>query len=354
MTNDLVYDQRMHRICSSLSNDYEILLVGRERKVSKNLAQTPYRTKRLKCLFDKGKLFYLEYNIRLFFYLMGQSADCICAIDLDTIVPCYFISRLKRIHRVYDAHEFFTQLDEVVSRPPIHRVWQSIEKTMVPRFRQGYTVSEGIAHEFRLRYGVEYELIRNMPKLSPTNDGPVIRDLVIYQGAVNHGRGLDQLVMAMKQVNGRLLIAGDGNYMGELRSIVKRENLDDKVELKGMMRPDELWSITPQARVGVNPFTSKGMNQFLSLSNKFFDYIHALVPQVTMNYPEYREINKETRVAILIDNTDHNTLAQGINEILHNEKLYGELRQNCRSARDIYNWNNEEEKLKEFYRRLFK
>src|SRR6266511_4771316 len=106
VTNDLSYDQRMIRICTSLSlAGYHVTLVGRKQK--KSIAPDPasFHQKRLSCFFEKGKAFYIEYNIRLFFFLLLKKSDLICAIDLDTILPCYFISKLKNTNRVYDAHE---------------------------------------------------------------------------------------------------------------------------------------------------------------------------------------------------------------------------------------------------------
>jgi hypothetical protein len=105
VTTDLTYDQRMIRICTSLANaGYDVMLVGRKMKASLPLTVQPFKQKRLFCFFEKGKLFYAEYNIRLFFYLLFKQMDCISAIDLDSILPCYFISRIKKITRVYDAH----------------------------------------------------------------------------------------------------------------------------------------------------------------------------------------------------------------------------------------------------------
>ena len=99
VTTDLTYDQRMIRICSSLAvAGYQVVLVGRKLKSSLPLVEKPYSTKRILCFFEKGKLFYAEYNIRLFFFLLFKKMDCICAIDLDTILPCYYISVVKKFH----------------------------------------------------------------------------------------------------------------------------------------------------------------------------------------------------------------------------------------------------------------
>ena len=67
VTNELNYDQRMIRICSSLSmNGYLVTLIGRENNNSPKLTQQTFQQKRLFCFFNKGKWFYIEYKIFLF------------------------------------------------------------------------------------------------------------------------------------------------------------------------------------------------------------------------------------------------------------------------------------------------
>ena len=101
VTNDLNYDQRMIRICTSLAQaGYSVTLIGRRFAKTPALAPRPFGQKRLFCFIRTGKLSYLEYNLRLFFYLLFKKADAVCAIDLDTILPFYYISKLKLIPRV--------------------------------------------------------------------------------------------------------------------------------------------------------------------------------------------------------------------------------------------------------------
>lgn len=318
-------------------------------KVSLPLQPAKYRQKRLSCWFQKKFLFYAEYNLRLFFFLLFQRGDCICAIDLDTIIPCWMVSSIKKIKRAYDAHEFFSQLDEVVSRPFIFKTWHGIEKFMVPRFRKGYTVCHSLAEEFHKHYRVDYAVVRNVPLYEETLPTVTQKTLILYQGAVNKGRGLDSLVLAMKTVDSTLVICGSGNYMDELATIIRANELHDKVILKGMLLPGKLKEITAEAYVGVNPFQRKGLNQYLSLSNKFFDYIHAGVPQVTMNYPEYRAINEKFEVAVLIDTPGPNEISTAINRLLVDRELHERLKNNCMLARKEYNWQKEEKLLLDFY-----
>ena len=344
----------MQRICSSLADaGYEVLLVGRKLKTSLPLSEKNYRQQRIKCWFNKGKLFYSEFNIRLFFFLFFKKMDCICAIDLDTIVPCYYISRLKRIKRVYDAHEFFSQLDEVVNRPNIYRFWRRIEKTMIPKFEHGYTVCDSLAEEFKKSYNANYKVVRNVPVLIEQEQQKRSGDFILYQGAVNKGRGLDKLALAMKNVNGKLWVCGNGNFMDEMRSVVQANNLSEKVIFFGMLPPGELKKRTAQAYIAINPFERTGLNQYLSLSNKFFDYIHADIPQVTMNYPEYKKVNDQFKIAELIDDLAPETISKAINDLINNKELYSGLKQNCFRAKQELNWQNEKDKLLSFYKELF-
>ncbi|HEX6848112.1 MAG TPA: glycosyltransferase [Chitinophagaceae bacterium] len=354
VTNDLSYDQRMQRICGSLADaGYEVLLVGRKLETSLPLSKTNYDRRRLKCWFNKGKLFYSEFNIRLFFFLLFKRMDCICAIDLDTILPCYYISKLKGIKRVYDAHEYFSQLDEVISRPGIYRFWHGIEKRMIPEFQYGYTVCEGLSNEFKRNYNANYKVIRNVPLLLEPVEQSATEDIILYQGAVNKGRGLEKIVLAMKNVNAKLWVCGNGNFMNEMRLVAKANGLDSKIDFFGMLSPDELRKRTAQAYIGVNPFERTGLNQYLSLSNKFFDYIHAGIPQVTMNYPEYKKINDQFKIAELIDDLETQSISNAINKLFRNKELYLQLKQNCLKAKEELNWQKEKDKLLNFYKELF-
>jgi glycosyltransferase involved in cell wall biosynthesis len=353
VTTDLSYDQRMIRICTSLANDgYNITLVGRKISSTIPLTAQPFKQKRIKCLFEKGKLFYAEYNIRLFFYLLFKKMDCIGAIDLDTILPCYFISKIKKTKRVYDAHELFCEMKEIVTRPGIYKMWKRIERFTVPKFSNGYTVNQPIADEFKKMYGVNYEVIRNIALLKEIQPLEKKEKFILYQGAVNEGRSFETLIPAFKNVNYKLIICGDGNFMQQAKQLVADNNLQDKVIFKGKIKPDELSVITLQAYIGITLFENKGLSNYYSLGNRFFDYLHAGIPQLCVNYPLYAEINSQLPIAVLIDDISPTNIAAQLNNLLVNEVEYNELQQNCLIVRQNLNWQNEEKELIKFYKKV--
>jgi glycosyltransferase involved in cell wall biosynthesis len=354
VTNDLNYDQRMIRICTSLVNaGYDVTLIGYTLKDSKSLSEKPYKQKRINCLFKTGKAFYIEYNIRLFFYLLFKKIDLIGAIDLDTILPCLFISKIKNTQRVYDAHELFCEMQEIVSRPFIYKVWKRIEKITVPSFRHGYTVNTIIRDEFKKLYKVNYEVIQNAPVLKDLIIPGKKERYILYQGGVNEGRSFDTLIPAMKMVNAKLVIAGGGNYLGQTKKLVAYNGLEEKVIFTGRLLPADLYQYTLNAWIGLTLFEDTGLSNYYSLANRFFDYMHAGVPQLCVNYPVYREINKSHPVAVLIDDLDQENIADKLNHLLANDVVYNDLRQNCLLQREVYNWQAEEKKLVSFYNQIF-
>lgn len=343
----------MQRICISLAkDDFEVLLVGRLLKDSILFKKNCYSQKRLKCFFNKGMSFYAEYSFRLFFFLLFQKVDLICAIDLDTILPCYFISILRDKKRVYDAHELFTEQKEIITRPFIHFIWTMIEKSAVPKFKCGYTVNQFIQNEFKIKYGVEYEVIRNLPVKTQINNPSFFKDFIIYQGAVNEGRSFETLIPAMKEIETKLIICGKGNFFDQTKKLIEENSVSDKVELRGYVSPDELSGLTPQAKFGLTLFESTGLNQYQSLSNRFFDYVMAGIPQICVDFPEYKKINDEFDIALMVENTETDTLAQAMNNLLNDAVVYERLKQNCLKAREILNWENEEIKLKTFWKNI--
>lgn len=355
VTNDLSYDQRMQRICNSLSKrNYNVLLIGRKLNSSPFLPNFNFSTKRIHCFFKKGFLFYTEYNIKLFFTLLFIKTDAYCAIDLDTVIPNYLASVLKQKKRVYDAHELFSEQKEIITRPFVHQFWLSIENIFVPKFQNGYTVNTFIKQELYRRHKVNYDVIRNLP-LASTNTIDTTSSyppFIIYQGAVNEGRSFETLIPAMKQVNCKLLICGKGNFFEQTKHLITEHNLKDKIELKGYISPDELKQLTPTALFGLTLFENTGLNQYYSLANRFFDYIMAGIPQVCVGYPEYKTINNKYNIALLIDDVNEQTIANAIHTLLNNETLYKNLRQNCLLAREELNWDKEEKILLAFWNNL--
>ncbi|MFI5196714.1 MAG: glycosyltransferase [Chitinophagales bacterium] len=353
VTNDLNYDQRMIRICTTLAEaGYDVTLVGWKRKNSKPLIQRPFKQVRLPIIAEQGKIMYAQYWICLFFFLLFRKADIFCAIDLDTILPVFYASRLRRKQRVYDAHEIFTDLKEVISRPSVHKMWTWIANHTIAHFPVGYTIGECYAEEFKKRYGVNYGIVRNATILKPVHIPEKKERFILYQGAVNVGRCFEQLIPAMQQVNAQLVICGAGNFYEQAQALAKQYKLENKVIFKGYVPPAALSEYTIQAWVGITLFEDTSLSNRLSLANRFFDYMHYGVPQLCIRYPEYERINAQYEVACLLADPTPEKIAEALNKLLSDDNYYNRLQQNCLQARERYCWQEEEKTLLKIYRNL--
>lgn len=355
VTNDLNYDQRMMRICTSLTNaGYKVTLIGFKRAKSKPLYDRPYKQVRIPILAEKGKRLYGGYWVMLFFYLLFKRCDAFCAIDLDTILPVYGASIIRNKRRVYDAHEIFTELKEVVTKPKEKRIWEWIERTCVPRFKFRYTVGDYCALHFLEKYGTHFNVVRNATILKPFSIPEKPERYILFQGWVNEGRYFEELVPAMHHVPVPLIVCGEGNFYTQLQELVKEYKAEDKIFLKGFIPPEQLKSYTANATIGLSLFHPISKNNEYSLANRFFDFMHHGVPQLCMNFPEYRKINEEFEIAALIDlPVTPESIANGLNKLLTDKNYYTRLQENCMDAREKYCWQMEEKTLLKIYENVF-
>lgn len=354
VTNDLVTDQRVNRVCSSLlALNFEVLLVGR--KLNNSLPiNRKYQTKRFSLLFNKGFLFYANYNIRLFFFLLFSKSTILWSNDLDTLPANYLVSKLKGVKLVYDSHEYFTEVPELVNRPRVQKVWQQIEKWIFPKLKNVITVSNEIANAYHNKYHVKSTVIRNLPFKNKTFYK--VKDikkegyhLVLYQGSVNVNRGIEPLVKAMKFVDKtKLYIIGDGDIFDEIVSIVRTLNLEDKVTLLGKIPFELLPHYTFQADLGVSLEENVGLNYKYALPNKLFDYINAGLPVLTSNLPEMEAVVKKYEIGETISLVNPKTIAEKINELFSNKEKLNIYAQNSLKAKEELCWENEEQKLQDF------
>lgn len=354
VTNDLTYDQRMQKICRTLAKSgYEVWLVGRELPHSIPLHDEIYRQKRMRCLFHKGKLFYAEYNLRLFLYLIRQRFDAVCAIDLDTIAACALAARFKGRKLAFDAHEYFTEVPEVIRRPIVQRLWRLAEKIFVPMANVHYTVAPGLAEIFRKQTGKEFHVIYNVPEWREAPaDSPACEKYLLYQGALNEGRGLESLLHAMPQIDIPLYLAGEGDLSDKLRKLAKRLHIEHKVKFLGRVPPGRLREITAGAYIGLHISEPLGLSYYYSLGNKFFDYIHASLPQICTAMPEYEKINREFEVALMIPRPAPEHIVDAVNRLMSDENYYQRLKKNCEVCARRYNWQAQEPKLRKIYDQL--
>lgn len=363
VTNDLYTDPRVDKVCNFLTrNGFDVTLVGRRYGDSATLAPRAYKTHRLRLLFRKGAFFYAEYNIRLFFYLLFHHFDLFVANDLDTLLPNFLISKLKRKRLVYDSHEYFCGELSIADRPFVKRVWKSIERFCFPKLKDVITVSQSIVDQYEQEYGIRPHLVRNIPpKATPpvtetrvSLQLPEDKTIIILQGnGINEGRGGEELVEAMPFVDEKavFLIVGSGTVIPQLKERVKDLQLEHRVRFVSRVTPEMLYNYTYFSDIGIALDRDLSMNLRFSLPNKLFEYIKAGTPVVVSNLIERARIVGQYRVGLIVEDFQAENIAEKINKLLNDKQLYDEMKANCKIAAEDLCWENEEKVLEEIYLR---
>src|SRR5690606_18311715 len=115
-----------------------------------------------------------------------------------------------------------------------------------------------------------------------------------------------------------------------------------KIEFLGYVKPAELAQLTANAFIGLNLLENKGLSYYYSLANKFFDYIQAAVPSLNMDFPEYRHINEQYEVSVLLSELNPEPIDREIKRLADDKDLYERLRQQCLRAKKEYHWEKEQ------------
>jgi glycosyltransferase involved in cell wall biosynthesis len=337
---------------------FDVLLVGRKLKTSPTMDQRSYRTYRMRLFFEKGPLFYMEFQLRLLIFLMFHRAGLLVSNDLDTLAPNVMTAFLKRKPLVYDAHEYFTGVPELKHHPLKRKAWKLLEKTCLPKVKAAFTVNDSIAGLYEKEYGIQMKVVRNLPEKFPFQVAdrhqlglPYDQRILILQGSgINVQRGAEELVEAMQYVEDAiLLILGGGDVLPLLKQQVKKLNLTDKVLFKPRMPYHEMMQYTAVSDLGLSLDKGHSVNYLYSLPNKIFDYIHAGIPVLVSDLPEVRKVVEQYGVGDFIPGHDPGAIAEKINDIFaHPERItYWKL--NTEKARRELNWEKESEVLKTVY-----
>ena len=357
VTNDLVTDNRVNRSCSVLQSlGFRVVLVGRKLKQSSEVSR-PYECKRFRMLFKKGVFFYAFYNLRLFFYLLFHRVDLLFANDLDTLLPNYLVSKIKRVPLIYDSHELFTEVPELQNAPFKKAVWTKIEKRIIPKLKYCITVNESIAKIFEETYQVKFNSIRNVPEQIPTNLSATINlenipenlFTVIIQGSgLNIDRGLEEAIEAMLLLeNVHLLIVGNGDVIPKAKKMVEDLKLENRVHFYGKRPYHELMKFTSLANCGLAIDKATNKNHQFALPNKVFDYIQAGTPIICMDLIEIKSLVVKYDIGIVIKDVLPSLIADAIRELQSNAPLLQTYKNNCEKAAEIEHWGNEKSKLEE-------
>jgi len=299
--------------------------------------------------------------------LLGSSknADVYHANDLNTLFQAYTCARLFRLKTrkklVYDSHEVQT------SRTGYGRGAYIFERFFIKRtdanFSENLTRSTYTAELYNIdppvpiynysrpySYNDTYDKKINLHALLELDrDVPIL----LYQGGVQFGRGLDKLVEAAEFIEeGVIVMIGDGREKPGLREKVRQSGLCEKVRFLDKVPLEDLPRYTVNAYLGFQVLNNTCYNHYSASSNKLYEYIFAHVPVVACDFPEIARVVREDDIGILVDSHSPRDIAKAVNFLVRNKASRDKMAGNCAAARSKYSWDDEKHKLLSTYDKL--
>lgn len=361
--NDLMHDARVFKeACTLIDAGHAVTVVGM--RAAGTAPLTGWDRVDVTRL-DVGshaslRLRYVRFWRSAYRHLVHERPDAIHAHDLDALPPAWMAARLLAIPLVYDAHELWTELPSLVGRPVMRGVWEAIATAIVPRTDAVITVADGIAEELAKRYRVRPIVLRNLPERRDPPQPVPLREIVgcgagtallIYQGSLMTGYGVDRAIATMAHLPGaHLVIIGGGPLAGHLREQASRSIASGRITFLPPVPFAELPRYTAAADVGLFLGESAGLNLQLSLPNKLFEYIAAGIALVSTDWPETGRLVRHYGVGRLVPpGAPPEEIAAAVEQVVgERETLAG----NCRRAREELVWERDAGRLVECYERL--
>ncbi|WP_214721100.1 glycosyltransferase [Exiguobacterium sp. s192] len=302
---------------------------------------------------------YALYNsfgiIRMTRAARRHTYDIMHANDLNTLPQAIFSSRGAKV--VYDSHEVQTDRTGYGKGQGLFERYllRFVDQTMVENdTRADYHASlygerPAVLHNYPF-YHEEVPQPRSVhEEIGIKEDEPIL----LYQGGIQEGRGLERLIEAMPFVRrGTLLFIGDGKIKPRLQELAAQSPERERIHFIDKVPLDQLPSYTAAATVGFQVLQNICFNHYSASSNKLFEYMAALVPVVAADLPEIRRVVETEGVGLLVDVESPEAIAVAVNQIVEEDGLRQAMKERTKQARRKYNWDKEKHHLLDVYREI--
>lgn len=294
-------------------------------------------------------------------YGMKKEYDIYHSNDLNTLPQGYICSKIfRRKKLVYDSHEVQS------SRTGYGKGMYYLEKFFVNKvdvmIMTTNTRADYVSGLYKIKkpevihnypFNTGDESIKNKYDLHSIVGIPKDKPILLYQGGIQQGRGLENIIKATPYFeDGTVVFIGDGKLKPTIKKMVKEEKLEDKVKFIDKVPVDELKYYTAGAYLGFQVLNNVCFNHYSALSNKLFEYIMSEIPVVACNFPEIKKVVKGEEVGICVDSHNYIEIADAVNEMLKDKSNYEKYKKNCKRAKEKYNWTNEKKKFTKIYGEL--
>jgi glycosyltransferase involved in cell wall biosynthesis len=299
-------------------------------------------------------------HLRLAIAALRTRADVYHAADIFTLQETWLVAKLRRKPIVYEAYEISTDREGFQS---IAGLVGRVEGFLARRVDHMFATTGMRADHFARVYGIKRPgVLQNRPPLRRPVASDRLRGhcriaagtpIVLYQGGLQPGRGLVNLIEAAARIDdAAFVLLGLGILADSLRERVAALGLSDRVHVLPAVPADELHEWTCSADIGVQILDNTCLNHYTTDSNKLFEYLMAGLPVVASDFPEIRKVVEGHDVGLLVDPADLDAITTALRALIDDGQLRARLRANALAAAPTLSWETQVPALLEAYRPL--
>lgn len=255
---------------------------------------------------------------------------------------------------VYDTHELETET--AGSSPRRRSVGRVVERAFVRFASLVIVVSPGIERWYRQQYALDAIItVLNAPNYQEARTSRhdltgagATKTVVLYQGALAPGRGIERLVEAstlLDQAGYVLVLMG----YGSLETVLREQAKDLPFVVHPAVSPTTLLEYTAAADIGVCLIEDVCLSYNLSLPNKLFEYAMARLPVVASNLPEIRSVVVGHQIGVCLEAWEPIAILDAVRQA---DAMRGEaLSRRVREVAKVFCWEQQEIVLRDGYQK---
>lgn len=348
-----------YRYCKHLSENYAVTLIAVHPKeeILLGIHILPFRR-------FKNKLLrvFLTWFL-MFFKAIRNPADLYHLHDPE-LIPCGLLLRLMGKKVVLDIHE--NVAEDIFDKPwiPAKKVlytcFHFFEKLAVKNMP--VILAE---HSYEARYqkmGADFTTILNYVDLPFFNlfseNVKRTSHRIFYMGILLESRGLQQIAEALHilKKQGHII---EFDVVGELYSSLEKQlhalsfwnDVSQQIHFHGRLTLEKGYEISQEASVGmciIQPMK----NSVGSYPTKMFEYMAIGLPQVTSDFPLYRDVVEGNNAGLCVNPGSAGDIAAAVLSILQDPVKAERMRYSGLKAAEKYHWSGEMVKVHKLYNRL--
>lgn len=301
---------------------------------------------------------YVEFIVRVTIFYRRKEIGLINIHTLALLPFGIFLKNLYNAKLVYDTHELETETDgQIGIRKKLAKI---LEKKLIRKCDLVFVVSENIADWYAKEYDIMRPVVvKNAPQLfeqRKTNhfrtDLGVKEDsvIVLYQGGLSHGRGIDLLLECFKRRDDDrvvMVFMGYGELEEEIKEASKKRN---NVFFYPAVAPEVVLEYTSSADIGVSCIENTCLSYYYCLPNKLFEYAMVGLPVIVSNMKEMRELVEHYEMGIIVEADDTEAMDKALNKVLTAD--IDQMKKNARRCAEENAWELQEIKMINEYNRV--